>query len=397
MALLLSAFVTMAPPISAAPITAPVTAPAVPLSIASVSAPDINCIFDADCKIVVDDTTDKFTLPGGIGEGFLQSRLWPVGEPGTKGQGLYPYLYRIDAREIKAATAEACVSTKTIEFGPIVPMDFDGNGSKEDVFVITKGALGSIAPASVEQTGNDLTFTFSPPICPGDSSFFFGLASKYPKQDVTAKLKGSLGFDVDLRARAPLFSERDGGRIAYIFKESTVDAVDFETLLESNGFTVDLIPLASLLATNLNPYDLAIIATDTGHLGSWGLAPGQSGHVAAAQIPVIGLNEGGYAYFGEHAMQIGWPHGWHGSEQNIRGLPGLSYFQTPSDLIGLLGAPLQIYGAVENMVSIHMPAPIAGVTPLAWEPADNQHAPLIAEEQRDVCNQLWGFAGAPMP
>ena len=399
LSLLLSVFVTMAPPASAAPVdapyAAPVAAPAVPLSMTSVAAPDINCLFDADCTIVVDDATDNFSLPGGTGDGFLQSRLWPVGEAGAAGQGLYAYLYRIDATEIQAVTAEACVSTMSIEFGPIVAIDFDGDGSKEEVFVITKGGLGSVAPASVEQTDNDLTVTFSPPICPGETSYFVGLASQYPKQDVTAKLQGSLGFEAGLRARAPLYRERDGGRIAYIFKESTVDAADFKTLLENNGFTVDLIPLANLLATDLNPYDLAIIATDTGYLGSWGLAPGQSAHVAAARIPVIGINEGGYAYFGEQTMQIGWPHGWHGSGQNIRGLPALSIYQTPYDLTPLLAAPLQIYSADDDMVSIHMPSPISGVTPLAWEPADNQHAPLIAEEQGDVCSQLWGFADAP--
>ena len=113
-------------------------------------------------------------------------------------------------------------------------------------------------------------------------------------------------------------------------------------------------------------------------------------------IPVIGLNEGGYAYFGEQAMQIGWPHGWHGSDQNVRGVPGLPYYQTPSDLTASAGCTAaRLYGAGTDMVSIHMPSPIAGVTPLAWEPADNQHAPLIAEERREVCNQLWGFAGAP--
>ena len=37
------------------------------LPIVEVSAPDINCVFDLDCTIVVNDSSDELALPGGVG------------------------------------------------------------------------------------------------------------------------------------------------------------------------------------------------------------------------------------------------------------------------------------------------------------------------------------------
>ncbi len=110
---------------------------------------------------------------------------------------------------------------------------------------------------------------------------------------------------------------------------------------------------------------------------------------------MIGLAEGGYAYFGDHGLQIGWPHGWHSNLLDAMGVAGLSYWQTPGDFTSALPGPIQLYVDDVNAVSIYMPTPISGVTELGWESADNDHAPLIAEQGKQSCQQLWGFGGAP--
>jgi hypothetical protein len=79
------------------------------------------------------------------------------------------------------------------------------------VFVITSGGPGTVAPSSVELSGDTLTFGFAPPVCAGSSgndgerSFFFGLASPFAPQDVDAEIVDSLGAHVTLDARAPDF------------------------------------------------------------------------------------------------------------------------------------------------------------------------------------------------
>ncbi|MCB0072571.1 MAG: hypothetical protein KDE20_13975, partial [Caldilineaceae bacterium] len=393
-ALVLTSFMLAAPAVYAAPAPVAAGAPSTPLNLVQVTAPDINCVFDGDCTITVADSSDTFTLPGGSGDGVLQSRLWPAGEAGTPGQDLYPYIYRIDATKIQAVTAEACVTSMAIDFGPVAALDYDGNNEPDQVFVITKGGLGDVAPAAAQQTGDIITFLFREPVCPGMTSFFFGLASKHGPADVQATLEGTLNFSAVLDAKAPAVPTR-AGQIAYVYREDRGAADQFRSLLEGAGFTVKLIPLSDVLATDFTQFDLAIVADDTGNLDKWGDAPGQDTHILSSGIPVIGLNEGGYAYFGRHGMQIGWPNGWHGSGVDVRGVPGLTYYQTPADLTGLLGAPIALYPSAVDMVSIYMPTPIAGVTPLGWEPADNDHAPLIAEKGEQRCQQLWGFGGPP--
>ncbi|RIK44612.1 MAG: hypothetical protein DCC55_01735, partial [Chloroflexi bacterium] len=157
-ALLLSHLVTPQP-VAAAPKAAPGAA----LTLVDVSAPDINCLFDTDCTITVSDLADYFTPPGASGSAFLQSRTWPVGEAGTPGEGRYAYLYRADLRNAVGVTAASCVTTMRIDFGPIVPLDYNGDQKPDDVFVIVKGGLGNIRPAAADLTGDTLTFMFDPP------------------------------------------------------------------------------------------------------------------------------------------------------------------------------------------------------------------------------------------
>jgi hypothetical protein len=197
------------------PASAPVEAEAAPasadaiLNIANVAAPNINCFFDSDCTITVSDMASNFVPPGAIGNGFLQSRTWPVGMAGTPGQDQYAYLYRIDLRNATAVTGQACVTGMSINFGPIVANDYNGDAKPDHVFVVSAGGLGSIAPATAVQSGDVVTFRFQPAICPGtrpgggQSSFFFGMASKAPEQVVVANLTGTLGLAAALKAKAP--------------------------------------------------------------------------------------------------------------------------------------------------------------------------------------------------
>jgi hypothetical protein len=187
-----------------------VAAQAIPLTIVEVSAPKINCTFDTDCQIVVDDTTDLFTLPTTTGDAFLQSRRFPPGEAGTVAAGLYAYLYRLDLRKLAGVTAVPCIHTLSFDFGPVVPLDYDGNQEPDHVFVITKGGVGTIAPAEAEQVGDTITLYFKPSVCAGgsldsgDSSFFFGLVSAHPPTAAVARVWDTLGTETVLDVQVPL-------------------------------------------------------------------------------------------------------------------------------------------------------------------------------------------------
>lgn len=178
------------------------------LNLVNVDSTALNFIFDNDGTIPVTDTTDDIELAGMTGTGFLLSRTLPVGETGTVAEGLYGYEYRIDLTEMAGILDIVCISSFKIVFGPVESLDFDGNGSNEEVYVVTTGGMGNIAPTSVDVAGDTLTFNFSPGIyvgnAPGngDSSFFFGIVSSYPAHLVTSEIHAG-GTDYNLEARAP--------------------------------------------------------------------------------------------------------------------------------------------------------------------------------------------------
>jgi hypothetical protein len=187
------------------------------------------------------------------------------------------------------------------------------------------------------------------------------------------------------------------GKIAYVYREDTSTATHFKTLLTGAGFTVDLIPLTNITTTVFNSYDAILIANDTGNLDQWGTSAGQVSPIASANKPMIGLGEGGYAFFGKLGKFIGWPQGWHGPmDKVISAAPALTYYHTPFDFTGLLDNPIPLYPSPVNEVGIYTNGAPPDVTVIGNEPPPNpnvkpDHAPLIAQG----CNQLWGFSNGP--
>jgi hypothetical protein len=160
-------------------------AQAAPLSIVDVAAPAINCVFNTTpipnalppaCQVVVNDSIGVFAPPGDIGAARLQSRTYPGTAP-APAAGDMAYVYRVDLTAVKGVTAANCVTKLALKFGPVVKLHYGPNGDS-DIFVVTTGGLGSIKIASADQVGGTITFTFASPVCPGDTSYFFGLASK---------------------------------------------------------------------------------------------------------------------------------------------------------------------------------------------------------------------------
>ena len=195
---------------------------------------------------------------------------------------------------------------------------------------------------------------------------------------------------VDARCEDP-----QAGTIAYVFRGDTASATSFYNLLTGAGYLVDLIPVFDILdpGTDFSQYDLIIVADDTGYLSDWGqpsLTAQQVDKIVKPQIPILGLGEGGYAFFGRLGLFIGWPNGWHGPQNEVEeggGAPAGYY---------TAGGPLhQLYGQPVNEVGIYLgPTQEAppGVDVIGLEPPNPDHASLIQEG----CRQLWGFSGNPL-
>jgi hypothetical protein len=182
---------------------------AAPLTVVNVAAPDINCVFETDCTVVVSDSIGDISLPSFTGTARLQSRTFP-GQPGAPGVGKTAYEYRLDLTQATAVADVACITALNVDFGPVSKLQYNKVGPAEDVFVVTKGGLGTIGLASAVQNHNVITFTFSQPVCaadtsgPGKTTFFFGLASIHPPKAIVATIEAPAIFpDPEVKARAP--------------------------------------------------------------------------------------------------------------------------------------------------------------------------------------------------
>ena len=187
---------------------APVVVAAAPLKVVNVSAPAINCVFNTPCTISVNDTTDNIPMSTG-GTGVLKSRTFK-GLPGSPADGLFAFEYLLDLRNAVGATAVSCIDSMTINFGPVVStLDYNIDRKPDQVFVITGGGIGTIGIASAVQSGNNIKFNFTSPICSGgasgrgDSSFFWGLVSKNPPKLADAALHESSGAIHHVNVRVP--------------------------------------------------------------------------------------------------------------------------------------------------------------------------------------------------
>lgn len=175
---------------------------AVPLSVTDVSLPANNCLFETTCTVVVNDSDGTFALPGDAGDGKLQSRTYP-GKAPAPAAGDMAYEYRVDLTQTRGLTARNCVTKMVLDFGPITKLPYHP-GALFDVFVITTGGVGTIGLSSAVQSGAAIEFNFAKPVCPGETSYFFGLASKSlaPKPG-KAEMFRSLGGTVITEARIP--------------------------------------------------------------------------------------------------------------------------------------------------------------------------------------------------
>jgi hypothetical protein len=203
----------------------------------------------------------------------------------------------------------------------------------------------------------------------------------------------ALNESIDDLAFAPFREPVVTGRIAYVYRGDAEDAAAFRFLLASRGYGVTLVPLGDVLATDFNAFDLILVADDTGSLDQWGLpglTDGQVLQITAPNKPILGVGEGGYAFFGRLSLFIGWPQGWHGPDDDLnRSAVAPSAVYSAPNLIP--PDPVQVYARPVNAVSIFLAGLPSSALPIGDENPDTDHAPLILEG----CRFLWGYGGHP--
>ncbi len=171
-----------------------------PLTIVTVDARDLFCIYDKDCKARTTDSTVAFDMPDIIGH-LPRPRLHVrtvTGATNSPAAGKTGYLYRLDVTGVVGSLDVSCATAFRLDAGPTIKFEYFKNGANADVFVVAKGADGTVGLSKAERVGTGITFTFRNRICVGtgpgggQSSYFFGVTSDHPPKagDVQVLLVG---------------------------------------------------------------------------------------------------------------------------------------------------------------------------------------------------------------
>ena len=180
-------------------------------------------------------------------------------------------------------------------------------------------------------------------------------------------------------------------RVAYIHEREVEAAESFRSLLVSYGCSATLIGLDDVATTPLDSYDLVIVGNDTGSLSHWGDADSVAA-IESSGKPVVGLGEGGYAFFGKLGLWVGWPNGMHSSRNSLSVIDtNSSLFSVPYPIDVPENRALQL-NTETGHVGLHLwPVPET-VTALGGEVDSPGYYPLALEHDRYV---LWGFTESP--
>ncbi len=180
-------------------------------------------------------------------------------------------------------------------------------------------------------------------------------------------------------------------RIAYIWRTDFTTALAFQELLQQEGFTVDLIPMAQVAQVRWNRYSLAIVGADSNEGSLWGTQEAID-NLLEYQIPLLGLGEGGYTLFGQLELDIGAPNGWHGHEASTimvdpeHPVWNMPYLIKPGDK-----RIVQVYQKTQH-IGIYMLKPPNDVVLIGQEPESAVHYNLLQQGGRFM---LWGFQAGP--
>ena len=186
------------------------------------------------------------------------------------------------------------------------------------------------------------------------------------------------------------------GSIAYVYDTDTAGRDAFVSYFTARGYATDTFTVAGTASANFGPYVAIVIGNDTGSLSSWG-TPTAVSNIAGANKPIIGVGEGGYAFFGRKyngaANTIGWANGAHGSGSSLAVLNAADpVWSTPNAITTTTGATVSLYAATTGVVGIYDPNRDKGFHIIGTDPAAPAYDNVVGQGR---CDLLWGYGGSP--
>ncbi|MFQ5980459.1 MAG: right-handed parallel beta-helix repeat-containing protein [Candidatus Heimdallarchaeota archaeon] len=239
---------------------------------------------------------------------------------------------------------------------------------------------------------HESTFQYADFIAPTATADILG--GKWQTRSLSPNLLESSSWSWDLSAVGSSLSlTTTFATVAYVYAGDTNDANAFKDLLDGKGYVTDLMTLAQAIPGAFDDYDLIILADDTGWNNDWGMDITQINAINDSGKPILGLGEGGYAYFGQIDLEIGSTRpgnqGVHGNDGTIEVVNSTHpIFTSPTPITS--AEPIDLYKST-RFVSTHFSSYPEDVDLLGKIPSSD-HYPLLLEDDRYL---LWGFREPP--
>jgi hypothetical protein len=165
-------------------------------------------------------------------------------------------------------------------------------------------------------------------------------------------------------------------------------------MLQSNGYQVDVIPNDAVPITDFSAYQAILIGPDTGSQDIWGDAQGQQADkLIASGLPIVGLGEGGYAFFGRANLNIGYDHGTIVQGTDVEAIdPTNPIWTTPNPVTVPANRILSLYTNARPEAVINAETPGTDIFPIGRLPGQATQYSLIRQGDKYF---LWGFSAGP--
>ncbi len=185
-------------------------------------------------------------------------------------------------------------------------------------------------------------------------------------------------------------------RVAYVYDTDLASRDSFVEMLAPYGFAVQTLTVSEAESFDFATVEAIIIGDDTGALSEWGSSAALLNLSTSARA-IIGVGEGGYAFFGQLGLAIGWPNGAHGTDsQVVVPDPTPAVYSDPAPLFVPADRRLELFvSAVESIEIPAGPTLPEGVTAIGRSSDNADYYPLLSEYTASGCYLLWGFRGTP--
>ncbi len=178
-------------------------------------------------------------------------------------------------------------------------------------------------------------------------------------------------------------------KLAYIYYDDPTTANSYNSFLTSEGFSIDLIDVDIITTGTFDTHDIIIIGPDLGSGGGLYMSMAKVSIVNDSGAPIIGLGNGGYAFFGLNgiSLYIGYDEG--SSTIDITNIDVVddahAIFNTPNDLPS---GNIQLYSPGSRVYFIPL-ATVPGNVDVYGKVASSSYSYCICAE--DTRYFLWGF------